>query len=145
MITASRQNQLSSTVRTTILVCACLSLVCAARAGAQERAGDEAGLKIPMTIWAAGVAADQISTYRFASGYRDVLREANPLISGLDRHPVLLVAAGSAMDAATGWAAWRLLGANHPRVAKALFYGAAAYRTYLAVHNVRLMQAMTPR
>ena len=98
-----------------------------------------------MMIWASGVAADQFTTYRFASGYRDVLREANPLIGGLDRHPVLLVAAGSAMDAATGWAAWRLLGAHHPRIAKALFYSAAAYRTYLAAHNVRLMQTSGPR
>ncbi|HYM23554.1 MAG TPA: hypothetical protein VEU08_10105 [Vicinamibacterales bacterium] len=132
-------------MRKTIVVCAWLALVCAARAGAQDRVDDRSGLKMPMTIWAAGVAADQISTYRFATGYRDVLREANPLISGLDRHPVLLVAAGSAMDAATGWAAWRFFGTSHPRVAKALFYGAAAYRTYLAVHNVRLMQAMPPR
>ena len=71
-----------------------------------------------MMIWASGVAADQITTYRFASGYRDVLREANPLINGLDRHPVLLVAAGSAIDAATGWVAYRWLGPRHPRLAK---------------------------
>ena len=132
-------------MRKAVVVCAWLALVCAARANAQERApGTDAGLRIPIMIWASGVAADQVTTYRFASGYRDVLRESNPLISGLDRHPVLLVAAGGAMDAATGWAAWRLLGADHPRVAKVLFYSAAAYRAYLAAHNVRLMQTSTP-
>ena len=127
----------------TWIACALLALVCASRAGAQDfqpqtSSGD--GLKIPVMIWASGVVADQITTYRFASGYRDVLREANPLISGLDRHPVWLVAAGGAMDAATGWAAYHFLAPKHPRLAKVLFYSAAAYRGYLAAHNVRLMQ-----
>ena len=125
----------------TVIVCAALALVCAARAHAQELPPPtDAGLKIPMMVWASAVAADQITTYRFASGYRDVLRESNPLISGLDRHPVLLVAAGSAVDAATGWAAYRLFGANHPRLAKILFYSAAAYRGYLAASNLQKMR-----
>jgi hypothetical protein len=82
---------------------------------------------MPSLAWAAGVAADQITTYRFSSQYGDLLHERNPLIHGIDRHPVLLVAAGSAIDAATGWAVSHYLG-RHPRLAKIAFYGAAAYR-----------------
>jgi len=96
-------------------------------------------LKIPAFVWAAGVAADQITTYRFSSRYSDLLHERNPLILGLDRHPVLLVAAGSAIDAATGWAVYHYLG-RHPRLAKVAFYGAAAYRGYLALYNVQMMR-----
>lgn len=135
-------------MKKTLLVCALIALVSASRADAQDfqTAPSNDGLKIPVMIWAAGVAADQITTYRFSSGYRDVLRESNPLISGLDRHPVLLVAAGSAIDAATGWAAYRWIAPSHPRLAKIVFYGAAAYRGYLAAHNVQLMRAsQSPR
>jgi hypothetical protein len=97
------------------------------------------GLKMPAVVWAAGVAADQITTYRFASQYGDLLHERNPLIHGLDRHPALLVATGSAIDVATGWAAFHFLG-RHPRLAKIAFYGAAAYRGYLAIYNLQMMR-----
>lgn len=102
-------------------------------------AGDRS-LKTAVTTWMAGVVADQIKTYRFSSQYGDLLHEQNPLIGGLDRHPVLLVAAGTALDAATGWAAYRVLGRRHPRIARIVFYGAAAYRTYLAAYNVQMMR-----
>jgi hypothetical protein len=97
-------------------------------------------IRIAASVWASGVLADQITTYQFSSQYRDLLREMNPLIRGLDRHPTLLVAAGSAMDAATGWAAYRFLAPNHPRIAKVAFYGFAAYRMYLAAYNIRMME-----
>jgi hypothetical protein len=100
---------------------------------------DTSQVRIAAAVWASGVMADQITTYQFSSQYRDLLREMNPLIRGLDRHPALLVATGSAMDAATGWAAYRFLAPNHPRIAKVAFYGFAAYRMYLAAYNVRMM------
>src|SRR5712692_5134453 len=75
------------------------------------------GVKRAVVTWAASVAADQITTYRFSSQYGDLLHERNPLIQGLDRHPVLLVAAGSAFDAAAGWAVSHFLG-RHPRLVK---------------------------
>jgi len=125
------------------LVAALLSASTAAAqprvATAPESAG-EVGLKIPMIVWAAGVAADQFTTYRFSSRYGDVLHEVNPLIRGLDSKPALLVAAGTAIDAATGWAAYRWLGRRHPRIARTAFYAAATYRTYLAIYNARMMQ-----
>lgn len=96
-------------------------------------------LRIPVMIWAASVAADQATTYLFSSRYQGVLRERNPITRGLDQHPALLVAAGSAIDVATGWAARRLL-RNHPTLARVVFYGAAAYRTYLAAYNITMMR-----
>lgn len=98
------------------------------------------GLRMSAIIWGAGMAADQIETYRFSSQYRDLLHEENPLIRGLDRHPVLLVAAGTAIDAATGWATYHFLGPRHPRLAKIAFYGAAVYRAYLAIYDVQMMR-----
>jgi hypothetical protein len=101
---------------------------------------DEGQIRIAAAMWASGVFVDQITTYQFSSQYRDQLRETNPLIRGLDRHPTLLVAAGSAMDAATGWAAYHFLAPKHPRIAKMAFYGFAAYRMYLAAYNVQMMR-----
>jgi hypothetical protein len=91
-------------------------------------------------FWAAAVAADQITTYRFSSRYHDLLHEENVALKGLDGHPVWLVSAGSAIDAATGLAAWKVLGDRHPRLAKVVFYGAAAYRSYLAGANIEMMR-----
>lgn len=99
-----------------------------------------AGLRISMSVWASAVAADQITTYQFSSRYRDMLHEENPLVRPLEHHPALLVTAGAAIDAATGWLAYRLLGTRHPRLLSAALYGAAAYRGYLAAHNVRMMR-----
>jgi hypothetical protein len=100
---------------------------------------DDLQIRIAAAVWASGVMADQITTYQFSSQYRDLLHETNPLIRGLDRHPTLLVAAGSAIDAATGWVAYRFLAPRHPRIAKVAFYGFAAYRIYLAAYNVQMM------
>ena len=97
------------------------------------------GLRIPTIVWASGVAADWITTYRFSDQYANVLHETNPLIRGLDHHPVWLVTAGASLDAATWWAANRFLGARHPRLLKTALYGAAAYRGYLAVYNSRMI------
>ena len=98
------------------------------------------GLKIPVIVWAAGVTADQVATYRFSSQYQGVLHEKNVLIQGLDRHPALLVAAGSAIDAASGWAVYRFLGPRHPRLARIAFYGAAAYRACLSIYDFQMMR-----
>jgi hypothetical protein len=133
-------------VKVPVLVWLAIALLSASTVSAQSQAEASTrppmpghGLKMPAIVWAAGVAADQITTYRFSSQYRDLLHERNPLIQGLDRHPVLLVAAGSAIDAATGWAVYHFLG-RHPRIARIAFYSAAAYRTHLAIYNVQMMR-----
>ena len=61
------------------------------------------------------------------------------MLRGLDHNPALLVGVGSAMDAGSFWLSHRLL-RGHPRLAQAVFYGAAAYRGYLAGHNIHMMQ-----
>ena len=94
---------------------------------------------MPVMVWLAGVTADQVTTYQFSSKYRDMMHEENPLLHGLDRHPTLLVAAGAAIDAASGWASYHYL-RKHPRLVQIVFYGAATYRTYLALHNVQMMR-----
>jgi hypothetical protein len=135
----------------TVAAVSALVLLAAATAAAQSdfgsrvvasSDGDQAGqsLRIPLALWIGGVAADQISTYKFSSGYPGVLHEVNPLIRGVDRHPALLVTAGTAIDVATGWAAFHVLGPRHPRLLKTALYAAAAYRSYLAVHNIAMMR-----
>jgi hypothetical protein len=124
-------------------------LLCASNAFAQgdavpRPAAPAIDLKIPAMVWAAAVATDQATTYRFSSQYPGILREENPFIRGLDKHPAWLVAAGTAMDAATGWAVYRLLGPRHSGLARVAFYSAAAYRAYLASHNVRMMRQAEP-
>jgi hypothetical protein len=94
---------------------------------------------MPLAVWAAAVAADQTTTYRFSSRYGDMIHEENLLTRGFDQHPALLVMAGSALDGATAWASYRLL-RTHPRLGQIAFYGAATYRTYLAIHNVQMMR-----
>jgi hypothetical protein len=96
--------------------------------------------KTPALLWASSVAADWITTYRFSSQYGDLLHETNPLLRGLDRHPVWLVTAGTAIDATTAWAAYRFIGPNHPRLLRLMLYGATAYRSYLAAYNITMMR-----
>jgi hypothetical protein len=120
------------------------ALLCATAVSAQSAPESPApapnrSLKMPVFVWAAAVATDQITTFRFASAYGGVIHEENPLTHGLESRPALLVATGTAVDAATGWLAYRLL-RNHPRLGRLAFYGAAGYRAYLAVHNIRMMQ-----
>jgi hypothetical protein len=95
--------------------------------------------KFPVLVWAGAVAADQITTYRFSIRYGDLMHEENPLIRDLSQHPTLLIAAGTAIDATTGWLAYRVF-ARHPRVGQIAFYAAAAYRGYLAAHNIQMMR-----
>jgi hypothetical protein len=100
---------------------------------------------MPIVLWTAAVSADQVTTYTFLNRYEGLLHEQNPLVRGLESHPAAMVAAGSAIDAASGWAAWRLLGRRHPRVATMVFIGAAAYRAYLTGHNVQSMRGAQAR
>lgn len=112
-----------------------------ARAQAVDVLADapDRGLKIPLLVWGSAVAADQATTYAFSSRDGDLLHERNPLIRGLDGHPAWLVAAGASLDAASAWAAYQFLGRRHPRVMKVALYGAAAYRSYLAIYNARMI------
>jgi hypothetical protein len=134
-------------VKVILSVVVCLAaLVCARPAAAQSVDHPQdaipavtPALRIPIAIWTAAVAADHVTTFQFRSRYPDLLHEENPLVRGLENHPGWLVGVNGAIDAATGWAAYRWLGRSHPRLAQLAFYSAAAYRTYLSAHNMRMM------
>ncbi len=80
-------------------------------------------------------AADWATTYHALKHYH--LREANPLLRPLERTPGKMVAMGVAIDVAS-FSAWNLtLGRDHPKIAAAGLWGVAAFRGYLAWHNLR--------
>jgi hypothetical protein len=108
--------------------------------GEEFRRPDRPRLSVPMSAWVAAAAMDQVTTYKFLSDYPGLLRERNPLVRGLDNRPAAMAAVGGAIDAATGWAAWKVLGRSHPRIAFAVFAGAAAYRAYLVGSNIQRMR-----
>jgi hypothetical protein len=95
-------------------------------------AGD---LKTPTIVASAAAAADWVTTYHALKFYK--LREANPTLRPLDREPAAMVAVGAAMDVGlvSLWNA--TVGQRHQRVAVAGLWTMAAFRTYLAIHNLR--------
>src|SRR5579872_1369139 len=78
-------------VKLPIVVCL-TALLLLARSVAAQSSGEPArppsaqpkALNLAIAVWAAGMTADQITTYQFSSRYRDMMREENPLINGLD-------------------------------------------------------------
>lgn len=106
-------------------------------------------LKAPSIAFAAAAAADWVTTYRFLSEAQKCdlpnrlergepfcvyKREKNPMLRPLDKHPVGLVAAGAAIDAASLLIA-RKIGKRHPKLVKGALYGATAFRGFLAARN----------
>lgn len=89
----------------------------------------------PQTIAAsAAAAADWATTYHALKYYR--LREANPLLRPLSGSPGPLVSIGGAIDVAAV-SAWNLsLGRSRPQAAAAGLWAMAAFRSYLAIHNL---------
>lgn len=113
-----------------------LSLLVPSAALAQNPASPPpAALKAPTIAASIASAADWASTYHALSNYH--VREVNPLLRPLDRTPGKMITIGGALDVA-GISAWNLtMGRKHPKVAAAGLWGMAAFRTYLAIHNLR--------
>lgn len=97
-------------------------------------------LKLSAVVWTAAVASDHITTFQFRTKYPALLHEENVFVRHLENHPAWLVGINAAIDATTGWAVYKFLGNRHPRLATLAFYSAAAYRSYLSIHNVRMME-----
>lgn len=113
----------------------CVAVACPPAVFAQDR---EDGLKLPTTVFAAAAAADWVTTYHGLKNYR--LREGNPLLRPFDDTPGKMVLLGGAIDVGAA-AAWHYgVGRNHPRLAAAGLWGMAAFRAYLAFHNLRNQQ-----
>jgi hypothetical protein len=95
-------------------------------------------LTLPTIAASAAAAADWATTYHGLSNYQ--LREVNPFLRPLDRKPGRMITVGAAIDSAA-FSVWNVtVGQKHPKVAAAGLWGMAAFRTYLASHNMRNMK-----
>lgn len=95
-------------------------------------AGD---LKAPTIAASIASAADWATTYHTLTHFKT--RESNPLLRPIDHRPGAMVALGGAMDAGI-LSAWNLtVGRKHQKVAAAGLWALAAFRGYLAIHNLR--------
>ena len=91
-------------------------------------------LKPPSIAAGAAAAADWATTYHALKYYK--LREANPLLRPLSGSPGPLVSLGAAIDAGA-ISAWNLsIGRSRPQAAAAGLWAMAAFRSYLAIHNL---------
>jgi hypothetical protein len=108
-------------------------------ASAQDtRNAPRPNLTLPTIAASAAAAADWATTYRGLANYR--LREVNPFLRPLERQPGRMITVGAAIDSAA-FSVWNVtVGPKHPKVAAAGLWGMAAFRTYLAIHNMRNMK-----
>jgi hypothetical protein len=92
-------------------------------------------LKIPTIAAGAAAAADWASTYHALKFYK--VRETNPVLRPFDSSPGSLISLGGIIDAGSV-SAWNLsVGRKNQRVAAIGLWTMAAFRTYLAIHNLR--------
>jgi hypothetical protein len=92
-------------------------------------------LRVPTIAASAAAAADWATTY-YAVKYFKV-RELNPVINSMQHKPGRMISTGAAIDAALV-SAWNLgVGRKNERVAVAGLWAMTAFRTYLAIHNLR--------
>ncbi len=92
-------------------------------------------MRAPTIAASAAAAADWATTY-YAVKYFKV-RELNPIINSLQHKPGRMISTGAAIDAGLV-SAWNLgIGRKHERVAMAGLWAMTAFRTYLAIHNLR--------
>lgn len=83
----------------------------------------------------AAAAADWASTYHALKFFE--VRESNPILRPFDRTPGRMVTLGAALDVGA-ISAWNLtMGREHPKVAVAGLWAMTAFRSYLAIHNMR--------
>ena len=100
-------------------------------------------LRIPTIAAGAAAAADWVTTYHAMTNYQ--VRETNPLLKPWYDSPGQMVGMGALMDVG-GITAWNLVvGPKHPRIAMAGLWATAAFRSYLAIHNLRNEQRAARR
>ena len=95
----------------------------------------ESPLRAPTIAASAAAAADWASTY-YAVKYFKV-HEMNPFINPLQHEPAQMISMGALLDVGIV-SAWNLgIGRKNERLAVAGLWTMAAFRTYLAIHNLR--------
>jgi hypothetical protein len=100
-------------------------------------------LKLPTIAAATAATADWTTTYHALTRYN--LEEANPFLQPWRDSPRNLISVGSLLDVG-GIAAWNLtIGRKNPRVAAGGLWTMAAFRTVVAIHNLRNAQKARPR
>jgi hypothetical protein len=105
-------------------------------------AQDGSTLTLPTIDAGAAATADWVTTYHELTNYR--VREVNPLLKPLSS-PAGVVSVGAAIDVG-GLTAWNLMvGPGHPRMAVAGLWAMTAFRSYLALHNLRNEQRAARR
>jgi len=98
-------------------------------------AQETGSLKVPTIAASAAAAADWASTYHALKYYK--VQEQNPLLRPFQESPGSMVSLGAIMDVGAV-SAWNVtVGRRNPRVAVAGLWAMAAFRAYLAVHNMR--------
>jgi hypothetical protein len=95
-------------------------------------------LTIPTIAASAAAAADWASTYHALKYYK--VREQNPVLRPFQGSPGSLISLGGVIDAGS-LSVWNLtVGRTNQRVAVTGLWAMAAFRTYLAIHNMRNMR-----
>src|SRR5262245_24655352 len=120
----------------TLYVCLLLVVSSPCLAYAQEAPSPtRPSLRLPMTAFGISALADWATTYHALKNFQ--VRETNPLLRPIDHQPGTMIGIGAALDAglATGW--HFAMAKNHPRIGAAGLWAATAFRTYLAIHNLR--------
>ena len=104
-------------------------------ARAQEPQNSRPSLRLPTIAAATAATADWVTTYHALSNFK--VHESNPLLKPWSSAPGQLVGMGALMDIG-GVTAWNLtMGPKHPRIAIAGLWAMTAFRSYLAIHNLR--------
>ena len=98
-------------------------------------AAAQEGLRTPTIAASVAASADWASTYYALKHFH--VREVNPLLSPLQGKPGRMVALGALIDVGivSGWNVG--IGRRNERVAMAGLWAMAAFRSYLAIHNLR--------
>ena len=115
-------------VRIVVVVCLFTSVPASALA-------ETPSVRVPTIAATAAAAADWATTYHALKGYR--LRELNPVLRPIDHEPGKMISAGALMDAGLV-SGWNLtVGRSKPRLAITGLWVMTAFRTFLAIHNLR--------
>jgi hypothetical protein len=122
-------HRFSRTAAVVVSLCA-LPAVCTAQARPESQT-----LRNATMAASAAAAADWASTYHALKFFQ--VRETNPVLRPFDRSPGKLISLGAAIDIGA-ISAWNVtVGREHPKVAVAGLWAMTAFRSYLALHNLR--------
>jgi hypothetical protein len=111
------------------------ALVVAAALLPSPAAAQENPLRAPTIAAGAAAAADWASTYYALKHFK--VRELNPFINSMQHEPARMISMGAALDAGIV-SAWNFgIGRRNERVAVTGLWVMTAFRTYLAIHNLR--------